>query len=258
MKIAILGASGRLGKCLTTHILASSDDRIEGAFVSADSQSLNKQVSGADLQYQTIDASLNHPVDLIIDFSTPAATMAILDKLSNRTRALVIGTTGFAPDEEQEIKKASRHSAIMIGANFAKGFEVFVAACRKLAVDHPRDLPQLTETYHERKKAVPSGTSLRLARELTEARNQAGYMTDSEIPIKVNREGNATGIHVCCIARLDYELSVSFTVDGLEAYAGGALAAGHWLKGRPNGLYVPADILKRKTEHNSSGLPELG
>jgi len=244
MKIAILGASGRVGKCLTTQILASSDDVLVGAYVSSSSKSLEEQVDGIDLQFKTIDDSLTNPVDLIIDFSTPAATMSILDKLDKRTKALVIATTGFTPEEEQEIKDASHHSPIMVGANFANGFEAFVAVCRELASTYSQHVPQLEETYHARKKAVPSGTSLRLAREVADARKQTGNTTEVEIPIKVNRVGDATGKHVCSIDVGQYETSIGFTVDGLGSYAMGALAAGHWLDGRPNGLYVPANMLE--------------
>jgi 4-hydroxy-tetrahydrodipicolinate reductase len=257
MKIALLGASGRVGKCLTKHILTSSDNTLVGAYVSAESESLGKQVDDTELKFLTIESSLDQPVDLIIDFSTPAATMAILDKLSQRTRAIVIGTTGFTPDEEQNIEDASLHSPIMIGANFAKSFEVFVAVCKQLAATYPQHVPQLEETYHERKKAVPSGTSLRLARELAEARKLAGCTVMEEIPIKVNRVGDATGTHVCSVNQGQYEISISFTVEGLGSYAEGALAAGHWLEGRPNGLYVPADMLEKKFEDERLVLPDF-
>ncbi len=248
MEIAILGASGRVGKCLMQQILTSTDDRLVGAYVSVGSQSLGRPIESTDLTYQVLDASLESPGDLIIDFSTPVATMAILDDLNMRTRALVIGTTGFSPQDENRIKQASGQLPIMVGANFAQSFEAFVAACRTLAATYPDEVPQLEETYHEHKKAVPSGTSLRLVRELKEARKLAGCATDCDIPIKVNREGKVTGKHSCCIDLGTYEIVISFSVDSLEPYARGALIAGHWLLGQPNGLYQPVDMLKKKSQ----------
>ena len=257
MEIAILGASGRVGKCLVNQILANVDDRIMGAYVSANSRSLGEHIDDTTLHYQTIDTSLERPSDLMIDFSTPAATMEILDDLNARTKALVIGTTGFTQSEERKIKGASRHSPIMIGANFANGFEAFVAVCRTLAATYPDEVPQLEETYHKRKKAVPSGTSLRLAREVADARRGGGCATKNDIPIKVNREGNVTGKHLCRIDLGQQEFSITFSVDGLDSYARGALLAGQWLLGRPNSLYTPADMLTTKLQDESLRLPDI-
>ena len=79
---------------------------------------------------------------------------------------------------------------------------------------------------------------------MADARKQTGDSAEAEIPIKVNRVGDARGKHVCRIDVGQYETSIGFTVDGLGSYAKGALAAGHWLDGRPNGLYVPANMLE--------------
>ena len=147
MEIAILGASGRVGRCLTELVLESDEDKLIGAYVSDSSRSLGGQVSDTDLVYKGKSLSLQRPSDLIIDFSTPPATMAILEDADARTRALVIGTTGFTQEENQKIEDAARLLPIMIGANFAESFEPFVAACRELAVAYPNHVPQLFHVH---------------------------------------------------------------------------------------------------------------
>ena len=103
--------------------------------------------------------------------------MAALDDIGNRTKTLVVGTTGFSPEEETRLQGISRQLPVMISANFAETFEPFIQACRTLAASYPEHVPQLEETYHQRKKAVPSGTSLRVRREIMDARRIAGSMT---------------------------------------------------------------------------------
>jgi dihydrodipicolinate reductase len=134
----------------------------------------------------------------------------------------------------------------MISANFAESFEPFIDACRTLASTYPESVPQLEETYHERKKAVPSGTSLRVRREVMDARRNAGCTNDVEIPISVIREGDVTGRHLFRLDLGSTAFEIGFSVEGLASYAHGALQAGRWVYDRPPGSYTPTDILASK------------
>lgn len=246
MDIAILGASGRVGQHLVREVLKSKNDHLVACYVSDDSAQVGRGVDGTKLQYEALGALADRPCDVLIDFSTPAATMAALDDLHMRTKALVVGTTGFKPEEETRLQKISGRLPVMISANFAESFEPFINACRTLAHTYPEHLPQLEETYHERKKAVPSGTSLRIRREILNARKNAGCTEDVEIPIKVIREGNVIGQHLFRLAMGNVEFKIGFSVDSLASYARGALQAGRWVYGQPPGSYTPTDILASK------------
>ena len=246
MDIAILGASGRVGQHLVRDVLQSDKDQLVACYVSDDSAHLGHGVEGSELRYEPLSALPDQPSDVLIDFSTPAATMAALDGLGARTRTLVVGTTGFSPQEEARLQEISGHLPVMISANFAESFEPFIDACRTLAGTYPEYVPQLEETYHERKKATPSGTSLRVRREIMEARKKAGCSQDIEIPIKVIREGNVTGQHLFRLDLGNTAFEIGFSVDSLASYARGALQASRWLHGHPPGSYTPADILASK------------
>jgi len=250
MDIAILGASGRVGQHLVRDVLQSHEDRLVACYVSGDSAHLGKYVDGTELCYQPLSALPDRPSDVLIDFSIPAATMAALDDIDALTKALVVGTTGFGQEEKTRLQAASTQLPVMISANFAESFEPFIDACRTLAETYPEHVPQLEETYHKRKKATPSGTSLRVRHEIMDARRKAGCTEDDEIPIKVIREGNVTGRHLFRLDLGSTAFEIGFSVDSLASYARGALQAGRWIQGRPTGLYTPANILASKRNYD--------
>ena len=246
MDIAVLGATGRVGTHLVNLIAQSETDRLVTCYVSPNSEWLGKTVGDSDSVYQSTGKLPDTPCDLLIDFSTPAAVMAVIDDIERRACACVIGTTGFSDEEIERIAFASESLPILLSANFAESFEPFISACRTLAATYPDRVPELEETYHTRKKAVPSGTSLRTQREVIEARLKAGADPNEEVPIKIHRVGNTVGKHVF---RLDLEATVfeiGFEVESLESYARGALRAGRWVAGQPKGLYSTADYLASK------------
>ncbi len=242
MKIAVYGASGRVGRKLVEIVQASSEDTLVAAFVSSESACLGQPVGSGNLVYQSLTEPLSNEFDLLIDFSNPAATLDLLGAVK-QTGVLVIGTTGLSQEHEDKINQAAKSIPIMVGANFALGFEAFLQSGKELAA-----LPQaglaLEEIYHARKKATPSGTSLRLAGELEAARKGAGISDQPPIEINVRREGDITGVHQMDLDLGDAMISLTYTVHGLNAYAVGALKAGRWLADRPVGRYTPADTLK--------------
>lgn len=246
MDIAILGASGRVGRVLVQEVLENSEDQLVGCYVSSNSEHIGRSVGGTDLQYEALSALPATPSDVLIDFSTPAATMAALDGIGTRTKTLVVGTTGFSAEDEARLQDISGQLPVMISANFAETFEPFIQACRTLAASYPEHVPQLEETYHQRKKAVPSGTSLRVRRKIMDVRRIAGALDDIEIPIKVTREGEVIGQHLFRLDLGSAQFRLSFQVDTLASFARGALQAGHWVHDCPPESYTPADMLAAK------------
>ena len=243
MNIAILGASGRVGQLLINEVLASKEDRLVACYVSDDSSHLGEPVDGTELTYQRLRDIPDQSSDVLVDFSTPAATMAALENLRALANVLVVGTTGFNAEQEARLEKQSQQMPVMISANFAESFEPFISACRSIASSYPDHVPELEETYHRRKKAIPSGTSLRVQREIIDARQIAGASGEVEIPITIHREGEVVGQH---LFRLDLgatKFEIGFKVDSLTSYARGALQAARWVHSRPPGKYTPADVL---------------
>ncbi len=242
MNLSILGASGRIGQLLVKQVLANPEDRLLGCFVSSHSPYLGQPVPGSKLKYEMIEAPCERKADVIIDFSTPAGTMQILEDLPARTNALIIGTTGFTNEQTHRIKEASQYVPIMVSVNFATSFGLFVELCKTLQSTFPQAPVELEETYHKDKKANPSGTSLYLAEVLESARRLAGTVATDPIPIRVHRRGAVVGEHLFRITLDGEEYKFSFSVSAKEAYANGALKAARWILGRPGGLYAQADM----------------
>lgn len=246
MRIGILGASGRVGTRLVEIIVGNPGLELAAAWVSAGSRQLGVPVAGGSIEYRAADTSINSHSDVIIDFTTPRASLAFQEQLGEKPVPVVIGTTGFSLEERAALEKFAARRPMLISANFARGFEAF----RLAAIDFTRRMPAaeaaVSETYHARKKPEPSGTSSLLSKQLQQARTTAMGFPAPEPTITVHREGDVVGINEIHFDMGSAEVSLTYRVHALTAYAEGAIAAAEWLtkEPRPNGLYTLADSLR--------------
>lgn len=245
MRLGILGASGRVGTRLVELALSSPGIDLAAVLVRPGSRLAGMPVAGGGVEYRPADAAMKSHCDVVVDFSTPSASLAFQAMLGDAPQPMVIGTTGFTPEEAARLDACAAHRPLLIGANFAHGFEAF----RRAAVEFMRHMaqaePTVAETYHARKKADPSGTSRLLAGELRNARGRAMGFAAPEPPILVRREGDAVGVNEVGFDMGSAVATFTYRVHTLAAYAEGALAAAEWLisQPRPNGRYSPADTL---------------
>ncbi|MCH5373317.1 MAG: hypothetical protein JJ992_05035 [Planctomycetes bacterium] len=251
MRIAILGATGRVGSKLVDLVGQSDADQLSACYVSRESPRRGKPVDDLDVLFESTETAPSEPAELLVDFSTPGAVMTIIDNAEQFARALVVGTTGFTDAEMERIAFASESLPILLSANFAESFEPFVTACRQVAAAYPEHLPELIETYHARKKKTPSGTSLRMQREVAAARAAAGADVGQAMPIEVRREGDIVGRHLFRVEVDASVLQIGFEVLSLESYARGALQAGRWVSGQSPGFYSMADYIRSRHVENS-------
>ncbi len=156
--------------------------------------------------------------DVLIDVSSHTA----LSENLAANKPIVIGTTGhldFAP-----IEGAAKHLPIFYASNFSLGMALFRKCAAEIARCFSSDI-DLIEMHHSEKKDAPSGTALHLARLIPRAR------------IHSIRSGNISGEHILIFNNREERLSISHQVHSREAFARGALAAAHFLIGKPPGLY---------------------
>lgn len=245
MRIGIMGASGRVGTRLVELILANPGLELAAALVSPGSKLVGTPVAGGSIEYRPAEAAMKSHCDVMVDFSTPAASLALQMETDRKFIPIVIGTTGFTPDEDERLTAFSCHRPMLVSANFAHGFEAF----RQAAVDFVRRMPDadatVSETYHARKKSEPSGTSRLLARQLFETRSLAMGFPAPVPTIAVYREGDAVGINEIRLDMGSAEAVFTYRVHTLAAYAEGALAAAQWLVSKPRsaGRYNLIDSL---------------
>ena len=184
---------------------------------------------GAGLTGETLRAA-----DVAIDFSTAEAVPGNLEKLCEHGVDTVLGTTGWHERSEELLERARRSGIGLVhGANFSLGVNALYGiardAARAMAGVGRRDLA-LFESHHRGKRDAPSGTALRLIREL----RRAGW--EGRIDVTSQRTGYVPGTHEL---RWDSEgdtLAIRHVVRSRTVFAEGALAAARWIHGR-SGVY---------------------
>lgn len=253
LRIAIHGAAGRMGQRLIaltrenpTLALAEAVDRAghpeEGLHLP----------SGI-----TIRDELEGSADVVIDFSTPEATAALIDACVTRKIALVIGTTGLSPATDRAITEAGNSIPILWASNFSLVVNVLnVLAAKAAQLLGPDYDCEILEAHHRFKKDAPSGTALTLAKAICDAtdrsfdddvvRTRAGDdvpRRPGEITVQSLRIGDHVGEHTAYFAALGERLELRHVSTSRDSYVRGALHAAKWLAGKPAGRYSMAQVL---------------
>lgn len=243
MRIAIMGASGRVGTRLVELVLANPGLELAAALVSPRSALIGTPVAGGSIEYRPAEAAMNSHCDVMIDFSSPVASLALQQQVGLKPMPMVIGTTGFTTEDDAALTGFAAHRPMVVSANFALGFEAFRQAAEHFARLMPGGEASVGEVYHARKKADPSGTSRWLASTVRDARSAVMGFAAPTPEIHVEREGDTVGINEVRFDLGSAELLLSYRVHTLAAYAEGALAAADWLHTRrpAHGRYSLAD-----------------
>ncbi|MBR3369446.1 MAG: dihydrodipicolinate reductase [Rhodobacteraceae bacterium] len=214
MRVAVFGAGGRVGKALVARITAADDLTLAGT-------------PGHTLASGSFDAC-----DVVIDFSSPAGTMALLDHLAGSALPVVVGTTGFDAAQMQRLRDDGARRPILVAANFTPGFGAFHAALLGLVAALPDAGLTLHETYNAAKKSQPSGTTLGLQADI------AALDPQRALTFKLHREGEISGITTLVLALDSAQITLTLNVESRDAYAAGALAGARSLIRQAAGFYT--------------------
>jgi 4-hydroxy-tetrahydrodipicolinate reductase len=253
--VAIAGAAGRMGQRLCA--LAMADDRLDliEAFESPDHPALGQPAAGAD--GPAITDRFEARADVLIDFTTPAATTRLLQTCLEHRRAMIIGTTGMGEDLEKAIDQAAATIPIVQAPNFS----LVVTVLNKLAGEAARMLGdsydiEITEAHHRFKKDAPSGTAIGLARTICDATGR-NFDDDvvferhgdheprkpRQIAVQAIRLGDVVGEHTVHLATMGERMALQHIGTSRDSYATGALHAVRWAINQPPGRYTMADVL---------------
>lgn len=205
---------------------------------------------------ETPDLSL---CDVVIDFSTAEASVALAQTCAERGGpALVIGSTGFSPDQETALAAAAEKVAIVRSGNFSLGVNILIGLVEHAALRlDARDWDiEITETHHRKKIDAPSGTALMLGEAAAAGRGHdlsdlrtPPYDGISEerktgsIGFSSIRAGGVVGEHTVLFASDDEVLTLSHSAIDRSLFAKGAVAAAAWVRTRRPGLYDMQDVL---------------
>jgi len=196
--------------------------------------------------------------DVVVDFTTPEATVALAAVAARGGPALVVGTTGLSADQEAAIATAAERVAIVRSGNFSLGVHVLLGLAEQAGrlLDAADWDAEIVEAHHRRKLDAPSGTALMLGEAVAQGRGVS--LTDVRAPIRdgvgdprqpgqigfaVLRGGGIVGDHSVTFAADDELITLSHSARDRSLFARGALAAARWVVGRPPGLYDMQDVL---------------
>ncbi len=263
IRIAILGAAGRMGRALIATIAATP-----GATLSAALERAHAAEQGMDAGLLAGLAPLGVPVssdlaaalaasDVLVDFTRPEATLAAVAACRTAVKPIVIGTTGFTPEQKALIAEAAGEIPVCQAANFSVGVNVLL----KLVEDAARTLGdaydvEIVEAHHRHKVDAPSGTALALGEAAAAGlqRNlkavaiygregHTGARATETIGFATVRGGDVIGDHTVMYLGEGERLELTHKASSRGNFAGGAVRAALWLKGRPAGSYSMRDVL---------------
>ncbi|SLM47705.1 4-hydroxy-tetrahydrodipicolinate reductase [Nitrospira japonica] len=195
--------------------------------------------------------------DVVVDFSSPHATLDHLRVVAQHRRAMVIGTTGFSASEIQQIRDFAAQIPCVLSPNMSVGVNLICKVIAEMAktLGDGYDI-EVIEAHHRLKKDAPSGTALKLAEVLADAvgRNLAqvgvyerkgliGERKNTEIGIQTVRAGDIVGDHTVLFGGIGERIEVIHRASSRDTFASGALRAAGWVAGRQPGLYDMMDVL---------------
>jgi len=260
LRVAINGAAGRMGQRLVALAGADPELRVAAALEHAGHAKLDSDaglLAGVGVLGIPLSSTLNVPVDVVIDFSTPSGAMTILPACKEQVVPLVLATTGFEAEQQERILAAAKTIPILwapsmsLAVNLVMKLTEVAAAALK---DHASGADvEIIERHHRFKEDAPSGTALKfgeiVAREMgqTEHRHgregRPGKRPHGEIGYHALRVGDNPGEHTIVFGLLGESFELNVRATSRDCYAHGALSAAKFLAGKPPGLYTMNDVL---------------
>lgn len=263
MRIAIMGAGGRMGRELARAVHAMDGCMVAGGVEQAGSPFLGQDVGAVagigEVGAKILDDALEviAKVDAILDFTSPKATVEFAGLAANARIVHVIGTTGLGPGDEAAIEAAARHATIVKAGNMSLGVNLLAAITRRVAeaLDADFDI-EIVEMHHRHKVDAPSGTALMLGHAAADGRKASladvsvrcrdghtGARRRGDIGFQSLRGGSVVGDHTVIFAGEGERVELTHIASDRGIFARGAVKAALWGRGRGPGLFAMSNVL---------------
>ena len=241
MKVAILGAAGRMG-----HMLCDLVDRSEEL----------ELVAKCDVR-EDYPRTWPAGTEAVIDFTFHEAVPANIAKAAEEGVVYVLGTTGLTDEEQKSVEAAAKKIPVVQSGNYSLGVNLLLGLVKKAAEVLGLEYDcEVVETHHRHKKDSPSGTALMLAKAAAEGRDQnfddvsvfgregmVGERPQGEIAVHAIRGGSVIGDHTVMFAGDVERIEITHKAQTREAFAAGALRAALWAADKKPGIYNMRDVL---------------
>lgn len=262
LKIAIAGASGRMGKMLIETVLAAPDAQLVGALDVASSPMLGVdaamplgQISGVKIQAELSSALAD--ADYLVDFTRPEGTLKHAAYCAEHGIKMIIGTTGFDESGKAALAVAAQKTAIVFAPNMSVGVNVTMKLLEMAAKNFSQGYDiEIIEAHHRHKVDAPSGTALKMGeivakavgRDLNEVgvfarEGVTGERDPSSIGFATIRGGDIVGDHTVMFAGIGERVEISHKASSRVSYALGSLRAARFLADKKTGLFDMFDVL---------------
>ncbi|HEU4619822.1 MAG TPA: 4-hydroxy-tetrahydrodipicolinate reductase [Gammaproteobacteria bacterium] len=263
LKIAVLGASGRMGRAILSCLAETKDLGLTGALTESKDPALGRDAGEAaglgamgvpltDDRKQAL-----HGAHVAIDFTMPTALEANVRACADVGTAIVIGTTGLEPKHFDAMRATAHQIPLVYGRNMSVGVNVFMDLVARAAATLGEDYDtEILEAHHRHKVDAPSGTALALGEIVAGARGRAlrdlavyaregrtGPRVPGTIGFSVVRGGNVVGDHTVFFVGPEEQIELTHRARDRAAFARGAIRAARWAAGRAPGFYSMADVL---------------
>ena len=262
IRVAIAGASGRMGRMLIEAVRASGDCVLAGALDIASSPAIGSDAtaflgvaSGVPITADVRAGLAN--ADVLIDFTRPEGTLEHLAVCAQVGVKAVIGTTGFTAEQKEAIAAAAQKTAVVFAHNMSVGVNVTLKlldmAARALSTGY--DI-EVIEAHHRHKVDAPSGTALKMGEVIAQALGRdlkdcavyaregvTGERDPSTIGFATIRGGDIVGDHTVLFAGTGERIEISHKSSSRAGYAQGSLRAARFLAAHRTGLFDMFDVL---------------
>ncbi len=266
IRIALLGADGRMGIELVRQVLEHPETQLVAGVTAPKSENIGRdlgELAGLNdfgVQVSTDLRGALERCDVLIDFSSPKAAIdAALMMHSVRCRAMVSGTTGFSQSEDRALDVAAESVCLVQSWNFSPGVNVLTALVERASKVLPEWDAEILEMHHNQKADAPSGTALMLGKSVAAGRDidfyenavlarkgMTGARQPGEIGFAALRGGGVIGDHEVRLAAGREMITLSHMAFDRSVFAAGALDAAIWASRQDKGIYDMHDVLGLK------------
>ena len=262
-RIAITGAAGRMGKMLIEAVTVSEETELSAAIERPDSSLIGAD-SGelAALGKNGVAivgylAEVANQFDVLIDFTTPLATLANTQFCVEHQKGIVIGTTGFSQEQLQALEALHTQLPMIKAANYSTGVNLSLKLLELAASVLGKDVDiEIYEAHHRHKVDAPSGTALAMGEAIAETlgrdlnqlavygrEGQTGARDRDTIGFATVRGGDVVGDHTAMFMADGERLEITHKASSRMAFARGAVRAAAWLMGKDKGTYSMRQVL---------------
>lgn len=266
INLIVSGASGKMGSRIIALSRDITDIKLTGAVERKGHKEIGNDI-GPVIGIGITEVSITDDVktviekgDVLVDFSSPSATIECLKSLSGTPVPVVIGTTGFSKDEVEYIKLYAQGTPCVFAPNMSVGVNLLLKVLEDIAKVTGDDYDvEIVEAHHRLKKDAPSGTAMKMAQVLASALNRnledtavyarhglIGERTKKEIGIQTVRAGDIVGEHTVLFGGLGERIEITHKASSRDTFARGALKAAQWVYKQTPGLYDMQDVLGLK------------